>query len=174
MRVREVNGCATSASSTAATINVPITTTTNGSTWSNGSPDSTKKVVFKAGGTIPNITTLFEACSCQIDSGANVVVGSPGAANGSAIMKIENGLNVQGTLTFENNASLIQTNNSPTINSGSIIYKRISQPMNTSDYTYWSSPVSGQTLGALSPNTLSDNFFRWGTIAAGRGPGLCD
>ncbi|KQB41098.1 T9SS sorting signal type C domain-containing protein [Flavobacterium aquidurense] len=64
-----------------------------------------------------------------------------------------------GSLVFENNASLIQVNDSPTINSGNINYKRISPQIRLADFTYWSTPVSPQTLFDVSPLTLFDKYF---------------
>jgi hypothetical protein len=159
VRLRAENSCGTSANS--ATIVVSISTTTyNAGGWDNGPPDSNKKVVFNYFDITNPIITQLNACSCQINSGVNVVVGVPGALNDSAILKVEKGLDVigTGTLTFENNASLVQVNDAA-VNTGSIIYKRNTTPMKNFDYTYWSSPVAGQTLKALSPNTLSDKYF---------------
>ena len=65
-------------------------------------------------------------------------------------------VNTPGTFILENNASLVQIND--VTNVGRITYKRNTTPMNNFDYTYWSSPVSGQTLYNLSPNTLSDKY----------------
>ena len=65
-------------------------------------------------------------------------------------------VNTPGTFIIENNASLVQINE--VTNLGSITYKRNTTPMNNFDYTYWSSPVSLQSLDNLSPNTLSDKY----------------
>lgn len=149
VRLRAVNDCGTSIDSNVITVSAP-TTTYNG-VWSNGLPDSSKKVIFD------NVTeTLYSdisACSCQINPTAIITV-----ADG-VTMKLENGLSVlgSGVLTFENNASLVQIND--VANTGNIIYKRISTPMKNYDYTYWSSPVAGQILNVLSPNTLADKYF---------------
>ena len=70
----------------------------------------------------------------------------------SDIIKVD----TPGTFILENNASLVQIND--VTNVGRITYKRNTTPMNNFDYTYWSSPVSGQTLYNLSPNTLSDKY----------------
>jgi hypothetical protein len=158
-RARAVSSCGTSVNSNVAIISVAITKTADGGvTWDNGTPDSTLKAIFTNSATM---VMSLNACSCQINSGVNMVVGVPGGENADAILKLENGLDVlgSGTLTFENNASLIQTNNTNGINTGAIIYKRTAQPMNNFDYTYWSSPVAGQTLKALSPNTIIDKYF---------------
>ncbi|MBZ4043338.1 fimbrial protein [Flavobacterium hibisci] len=81
--------------------------------------------------------------------------------NSNDTLTIQNAVvNNGGTLTFENNASLLQ-NNAAAVNSGNIIYKRISTPMKNFDFTYWSSPVEGQTLFGLSPNTLWDKYLSY-------------
>jgi len=159
VRARSVSSsCGISPNSAAITISLPITKTTDGVTWDNGAPDN-KRAVFTGNATITN---QLNACSCQINPGVNVVFGVPGGTNANAVLKLENGLNVlgTGTLTFENNGSLIQVNDAA-VNTGKIIYKRISAPMKNFDYTYWSSPVVGQKLYDLSPNTLWDKYFSY-------------
>jgi hypothetical protein len=151
VRLRAISDCGTSLNSNIINVNPMQSTTYNNGSWSNGAPDSNKNVIFNSNFTIATFTS---ACSCQVNSGANVIVESD--------LKIENGLTVDpaGSMTFENNASLVQINNVP--NSGNITYKRNSTPMVNFDYTYWSSPVIGQKLYDLSPNTLADKYFSWG------------
>ncbi|HEU4788735.1 MAG TPA: T9SS sorting signal type C domain-containing protein [Flavobacterium sp.] len=167
-RLRTVSSCGTvSGNSNVVTISVPITTTTDGGlTWNNGQPDNTMKAVFMSTGSIDPITmvTPIDACSCEIGPGVNVVVGTPSGANANAdaILKLEKGLHVDdsSTLTFENNASLIQVDDFA-VNTGKIIYNRTTTAMKNFDYTYWSSPVQGQTLYDLSPNTLWDKYLSY-------------
>jgi hypothetical protein len=105
------------------------------------------------------------ACSVQVTSG-NIVF------NANDVLTIQNGLTITGgTLTFENNASLVQVNS--TTNVGSITYKRNTTPVRKFDYTYWSSPVDFQILASFSPLTLSDKYFwfnttiyNWNAVAA--------
>ncbi|MBF4508833.1 T9SS sorting signal type C domain-containing protein [Flavobacterium sp. JLP] len=151
VRLRAVSDCFVSSNSNVSTV-FTHTTAYNG-VWSDGLPDINKNVIFNSDF---NIATNTNACSCQVNAGANVVVQS------GIDLKIENGLTVNpaGSLTFENNASLIQINNVP--NSGNVTYKRITAPMKNFDYTYWSSPVSNQTLYNISPNTLGDKYFSYG------------
>jgi hypothetical protein len=96
----------------------------------------------------------LSGCSCQVNSGAVVI-------NSGHTLSLTNELKVAGgSLTFENNASLIQTNTGSTINTGGVIYKRNSTPIINDDYTFWSSPTSGtQTLLDFSPYTQGDKFF---------------
>ncbi|MEO8533288.1 MAG: hypothetical protein ABI441_06040, partial [Flavobacterium sp.] len=111
-RVTNSTGC-----QSPATPNVPITnqssTTWNGSVWSGGNPDLTKNVVFNGAYTL---TSDFEACSCTINSGVNILVPS------DRTLTITNALNVNSgaTLVFENNSSLMQDNN--VVNTGNITY----------------------------------------------------
>jgi hypothetical protein len=140
-----------------ASLPLNITQTTNtwdGVKWSktgNVTPPTSDDIIVFEG----NYTSSgsLNGCSCTVNSG-NVTI------NSGHTLTITNGVNVNGgTLTFENNASLLQTNN--VINTGSIVYKRNSAPMKNFDYTYWSSPVAGQTLFDLSPNTLFDKYMSY-------------
>ena len=131
-------------------VNNLVTNTYNSSGWSNGTPTINQDLVFNsdyatAGGGLGNIN----GCSCWINSGINVII------NNDDTFTINNAVvNDGGTLTFKDNASLVQM--ADVSNIGNIIYERKSQPMKNFDYTYWSSPVFGQTLVGLSPNTLAD------------------
>jgi hypothetical protein len=150
VRLRAKNDCGYSDYSNTVQVSPPSTTYSSGS-WSNGTPDSAKIMIFSSNYTIPIDT---EACSCRIDSEVSVGV------NSGVILKLQNALEVTGTLTFENNASLVQVNDAA-VNIGAIVYKRNTMPMKNYDYTYWSSPVVGQKLNVLSPNTLSDKYFSY-------------
>lgn len=91
-------------------------------------------------------------------------------------IKIETGgsVNVLGTLNIKdeinntlpadkfvvnNNANLLQATETA-VNSGSITVLRDS-PMKKNNYTYWSSPVSGQQLGTFSPLTAAFRFYQY-------------
>jgi len=153
-------GACTSPATENVEIKPTITNTWNGTTlgWSAGhTPTSDEAVFFAAPYTV---TSLLNACSCTINSGVNVVVGDAidGIASGNAILKIVNGLTVNGALTFENNASLVQVNNAA-VNSGNIIYKRNTPALKTYDYVYWGSPVASQSLTTLASNT--DLYYSW-------------
>jgi hypothetical protein len=147
---------------TSASVLVTIeeaTKTWKGSGWFIGSNPTTNPtlndiVVFEANYNPDPSSDSLNACSCTVKAGVNVTI-APGK-----ILIIENALNVQagGSLTFENGASLIQ-NNKSAINSGDIIYKRTTSTVKDFDYVYWSSPVAGQKLGVLSPQ--SDKYWSW-------------
>ncbi|MEP7092985.1 MAG: hypothetical protein ABI793_02930, partial [Flavobacterium sp.] len=117
-----------------ASLPLNITQTTNtwdGVKWSktgNTTPPTSDDIIVFEG----NYTSSgdLNGCSCIVNSGTVTI-------QSGHTLTIANGVNVNGgTLTFDNNASLLQTNN--VINTGSIIYKRNSAPMKNFDYTYWS------------------------------------
>jgi hypothetical protein len=147
-----INGTATS---TAATLSSGKTATYTGS-WSPSAPSGTLDTVIISA----NYTTAgsgagsFSACSLTVDTGAVVTVSSGDdiTLNGAVTV-------LSGSLTFENNATLIQTNTAA--NTDAITVKRNSASLMRQDYTLWSSPVSGQQLQAFSPMTLSSRFYTY-------------
>ncbi|MDI5948310.1 T9SS sorting signal type C domain-containing protein [Flavobacterium yafengii] len=148
-------GTCISTSSSSVTISNPVTTTWNGTSWSNGIPVGGSNIIF-TGSYPPVIDPAIDlsGCSCQVLGTAIVTIKS------DRTLTVVNELNVleSASLIFENNASLVQTNDASS-NSGNIIYRRLTTPIKKFDYTYWSSPVSPQTLYNVSPTTLSDKFF---------------
>jgi hypothetical protein len=120
----------------------------DGAIWQNTTPDENVDVLFEAA---LNTGGNINACNLTVNSG-NVVV-NPGHS-----LRVVNKVSVTGgTLTFENDASLLQINEAT--NEGSVLYKRNTTPMERFDFTYWSSPLSNQTLFDLSPETLNDKYF---------------
>lgn len=129
---------------------VVTTSTWNGSGWSNP-PSINNYIVFTGN---YSSTGDLSGCTCTVNSGVSVVV------NSGHTFTITNAVTTTGgTLTFENNASLVQTNDIS--NTGDIIYKRISQPMKKYDFTYWSSPIANQVFNVFSPNTRFDKYLSY-------------
>ena len=158
--VTNASGCTASATTAAVVVNA--STKWNGIAWSNGDPNSTKKIIFDGdytfGTNLP--ASDLAGCSCEVLSGTITVPDG-------FTLTLTNELTVTGgSLTFENNASLVQTSTTATNNNtGKIYYKRHTTPVRRYDYTYWSSPVQPQTMIALSPNTLSDKFWSFDSDA---------
>ena len=147
------NGTCSSSASANVVINPVISTTWNGSTWS--SPPTLDKLGLISSNT--PITADVELCNCTVNTGVNASVAT------GITLKLLDRLMVNGTLTFENNASLVQNNN--VVNSGNIIYIRETAPtVRVSDYTYWSTPVAPIKLagsGGISyqPSSLAGGIF---------------
>ncbi|WP_396186774.1 T9SS sorting signal type C domain-containing protein [Flavobacterium sp.] len=164
------NGTCTSAATANVVINPIVTNTWNGG-WDNGIPNNEQALIFAAGYSSP---TDVSGCSCQVNIGVNVTINAPHT------LTITNAVTVlgTGTLTFDydntfgvnpiSSASLVQINNVP--NSGNIKYlRRTNTNVISTDYTYWSSPVSGQTMFNLSPNTLPSMFYSYQATATDEG-----
>ncbi|SHL29692.1 hypothetical protein SAMN05444366_0265 [Flavobacterium saccharophilum] len=133
-----------------------VVNTWNGSNWSEGSEPKNNTNVVQFSGDY-EISDNLSGCSLIIDSGVSVVV------NSGYTLTIANAVNNNGgTLTFENNASLLQINEN--VNIGNIIYKRDTSPVRRYDFTMWSSPVTRNPvfkLNDLSPNTLADKYYKY-------------
>lgn len=144
------NGCQRSAS---VIISTP-TTTWNGTAWSAGAPNANTAAVFNGNYVA---TGNLSACSVTINSGA-VSFGV-----GQTLTVINDVKVLGGSLTMGNESSLLQVNN--TTNTGNITYVRASAPVVRYDYSYWSTPVSPQTLSAASPSTSWDGFYSYSGTA---------
>ncbi|UUF15350.1 MULTISPECIES: T9SS sorting signal type C domain-containing protein [Flavobacterium] len=97
----------------------------------------------------------YKAHSINLNNNSSFIVRSTNTLTVTNAVTVNTG----STLTFENNASLVQTTNA--VNSGNITYLRSTTPINRYDYVYWSVPVTatpGITLHDLSPTTLADKY----------------
>lgn len=144
------NGCQRSAS---VVITTP-TATWNGTAWSPSAPNASTAAVFNGNYVA---TGNLTACSVTVNSGA-VSFGV-----GQTLTVINDVKVLGGSLTMGNESSLLQVNN--TTNTGNITYVRASAPVIRYDYSYWSTPVSPQTLAAASPGTSWDGFFSYSGTA---------
>jgi fibronectin-binding autotransporter adhesin len=129
-----------------------IATSWNGNSWSNGTPASLEYSATIAGDF--NSTGNIIACSLTVNSG-NVIV------NAGHTFTIKGGVNVTdgASLTFNNNAALVQVDD--TANSGNISLHKDSNTLYRLDYTLWSSPVSGQTVGGFSSFTNPNRYYEY-------------
>ena len=134
--------------------------TWNAGAWSNGTgPTISDAAIFQSAFTS---TGNLSACSIAISGGAVVTIGTTTTPH---VLTVQNAVTTTGgTLIFNNGSSLIQNNNNA--NTTPITYRRNSTLMNPFDYTYWSSPVAGQTLLGFSTATLTDKFYFWNTNTA--------
>ena len=131
-------------------VTVPETKKWNGVAWSPSTAPTIENAIIFEGDYSENVDV--KGCSCEVKSG-NVTIAS------GKTMTITNGVKVTGgSLTFNNNASLVQENDDA-VNTGSISYIRDKTATREKDYTYWSSPVAGQKLLSVSPLTPISYFY---------------
>ena len=143
-----------------STPNVPvtcgqITTTWNGTSWSNGKPQNNVAATINGN---YNSTGDLTACSLNIIGTSQVIFTSGTNTTVTDVINVAS----TASLTVENNANIIQINN--VTNTAEAIVNRNSNPLMRLDYTIWSSPVIGtQTLKQFSPNTLNNRFYNYNT-----------
>lgn len=123
----------------------------NGLFWSNGSGPTDALSAVINGPYHTGLHGSFSANSLTINSSLTVASGTT--------LHVKRYIKKNGLLPFiiENNANVVQEENSA--NSGTATVYRNSAPIKLNDYTYWSSPVSGQKLFAFSPLTLTNRFY---------------
>lgn len=136
------------------------TTWTTGLVWTNGIPSATKNAII-LGAFDTSISTggSFTAKKLTVNAGGSLLIKA-----GTSITVQNQVINNAGAngIVVEDTGSLIQVNDvTPANNAGVIKYSRQTTPISNFDYTYWSSPVAGFTLGGVSPNTLADKFYSY-------------
>jgi Fe-S cluster assembly iron-binding protein IscA len=149
------------------TVNISITSLTNTwivGVWSLGTPTAEQKLVFDDDYS-ENIDIV--GCSCQVNAKPLAPFEVTITTGHTMTITNEVSVDVDGFLTFEDDASLVQINN--TTNTGEIDYIRTTDTgIYKTDYVYWSSPVEGFTLGDVSKNlTLSDKYYSYEPTATG-------
>ncbi|MFV0198788.1 Ig domain-containing protein [Empedobacter falsenii] len=124
-------------------------TTWDGTAWSNGTPDLTKEVILHA-----TPTESFSAKKLTIERDMIIPAG--------ITIIVENEVKNENEVTFrfEHGAYLIQNNNSA-VNVGPAMFDRSSTPIYRLENMTWSSPVIGQNIFEISPNTLTNRFTRF-------------
>lgn len=150
-QIREnTNTCYTASNAVKITDGGTTTWIASGS-WTNGVPTLDKMAIINYDYNT-TINSSFSACSVVVNTGKTLTI------TADEFVKIQNDLTNNGTLDVENNGSIVQINDSG-VNTGSISYERITPAIIHTDYTYWSSPVSPQTLFDVSPTTLAGMFY---------------
>lgn len=127
----------------------------DGTAWDNGIPNSTTKAVID-GDYTANAANSFTACGLTINAGNTVTV-----SNG--YIEVENDVVVDGDLIVNTTGNFVQNDNGGTftLNAGGVarVNKTTSPKAQWYYYTYWSSPVVGETVGDAFPNAPADRRF---------------
>ena len=158
-QVREDDSDCYQATETVMITTTPNTSTWNGSVWSNGIPTSNTLVTLTSD-YITSSNGNFSCCSLVLN--VNVQLDIDGTDN---YVSIENDLTVNdgAILNVENNTSLIMVYDygDVTLNGTGIINViKESTPYEKYDYTYWSTPIVGETIGrALSGSYVSMVYY---------------
>lgn len=142
---------------------IPVTATWDGATWTPSAPNASTKAIFDGDYNTASHGNV-QACECLIKSGRTVQVTS------GNYLEIQSNVTNNGTLSISNNGSLVQVNDDA-VNTGNLSYERIAA-LRKSDYVYWSSPVQGFNVNAISPSTPSYFIWKWSTTTPNTNGGL--
>ena len=124
------------------------TTTWDGSNWDNGNPILTTEVIIDGiFDTAVDLPGSFEACSLTI-----TVNGSLRVSDGDYVA-VENDITTNGAFIVSEEGSVVQINDNANVIGSATVRKRTAPMSNYYEYTYWSSPVSGEIIG----NGLTDS-----------------
>ncbi|UOE41538.1 choice-of-anchor D domain-containing protein [Chryseobacterium suipulveris] len=127
----------------------------NGTQWSrNTVPINSDKVIID-GNYDSAVNGSFQACQCEIKSGAKLTVAAGNPVTVSDWM-VNNGI-----VSVQNDAGFVQVKDVNS-NSGTGTYEiHRDALMKRLDYTYWGSPVQSQQLKAFSPLTVATRFYTY-------------
>ena len=161
-QVRENTSTCYTASNAIKIIASQSTTWQAGNTWTNGVPTiNTAVVIDNDYDTTNAFSPSFNACSLTINSGKTVTIRANDFAN------IQNDLTVTGSLSVENNGSLVMIDDTGTVtNTGTTQVKRTATAIRGFDYVYWSSPVIGQSVDTFYSSPTPGYKYKWNPLAA--------
>ena len=135
-------------------------TTWNGSTWSNDTP-TLSTIAILNGNYDTSTNGSLSACSLIINNGFTLNIAD------SNYVEIENNLTVNGNIIVQPQGSFVQNNDNGIVDGAvlsdktKIVVNKRTAPMNKwYEYTYWSSPVSGELINdGLAEATPNRRFW---------------
>ena len=134
-----------------------ITTTWDGSSWDNGIPNNLSTTAIIDGNYNTVISGSFTACNLTINSSYTLTI-----ANGNYI-EIEHDIIADGNINVSPQGSVKQNNDDGLVVENGLIQitKKTSSLNNWYEYTYWSSPVFGETIGSGLSESQPDRRFSY-------------
>ena len=142
---------------------IPVSSIWNGTTWTPSPPTTSTKAIIDGTyntGTNGNITT----CECQVKLGKTLNINTGLLVPSNPFIEIQSNLFNEGIINIDNNASLIQVNNSATNSgTGTTNVTRITPNFEKYDYTYWSSPIKDDILGTRFAAWNLNNAYSYNT-----------
>ncbi len=129
------------------------TVTWDGSNWTPASGPNISTEVIIDGVFDTSAQGSFEACSLTI-----TLNGSLRVSDGDYVT-VENDITTNGTLIVNEEGSVVQLDDNANVIGSATVRKRTAPMSNYYEYTYWSSPVSGETIvGGLTDSDPTRRF----------------
>ena len=138
------------------TITCPSTTTWDGAAWTppTGPNASTEVIIdgpFNTAGGFPQ--SSFDACELTVTTNGTLFV-----SDGDYV-RVENDITIDGTFIVEHEGSVVQINDNALVTGSAVVRKKTAEMNNYYEYTYWSSPVLGETIGnGLASSDVTRRF----------------
>ena len=131
------------------------TTIWNGLSWDTGIPNINTIAIID--GNYDTSIGSFESCELTINAGNNLIISN------NTYIKIQNSIIVYGNIILETQGSFVQVDDSGTFTvkpgGSSSVIKQTANLNDWYEYTYWSSPVVGETVEGAFPETPSNRRF---------------
>lgn len=156
--VRE-NGATCYSASNAVMISALANATWDGAAWTPSAPSASTPAVID-GNYDTAVNGSFEACSLTVLGGRTLTIA------GGDYVSVVNDLtvNAAGSLLVLNNGSLVMIEDGGVVtNNGTMQVSRTTMPFVKYDYTYWSSPVTSTTMGAVFSGWRMDYSWTFNT-----------
>ena len=119
---------------------------------------------------LDNNFTTSVSNDLKVDGDLTIAVGKSLTISTDDFASVAKKVINNGSLTIENDGSLVQTEDGIT-NTGSITMER-SASIRLYDYIYWSAPVADFPVTSLSPNTPSSAIYKWNSTIANSNNGF--
>ncbi|WP_418638116.1 choice-of-anchor D domain-containing protein [Winogradskyella sp.] len=130
--------------------------------WNDGTPlntvpDLSTNVVINANydTSVGGSQTSFKACSLTVNSPFNLAI------QNNNYIEIQNNIVANGNITVQSQGSVVQINDLATVTGGGVItvQKETTTLTDAYNYTYWSSPVAGETVENVFANVSPSRRF---------------
>ena len=105
-------------------------------------------------------TKLLNTTDVQVGNTLEVTASLLSIGTGKTLTVTNAVTTINDGISIADGGSLVQITDE-NVNVGKIAVTRITKPMNKYDYTYWSSPVAGNTLHDLSPDTHVNRYYSY-------------
>lgn len=116
------------------------TTTWNGTSWDNGTPDSTTEAIIN--GDYNTATANIEACELIVNSGFTLSIGA------GEFIAVQGNITVEGSLLIAHQGSVVQIDDSATVTNNGTINVDVTTPnLASRDFMVLGSPMTGETRG---------------------------
>lgn len=150
-RITSIGGCGYTCGSCTAT------TIWNGTIWDNGIPSNHSTVAIINNDYTTSVNGDFTACNLTVNAGFTLNVSD------GTYVDVNNDVQVDGTIIVQTTANFKQHDDAATFTVSPTGLARVNKTTPFKDkwyyYTYWSSPVDGETIGNVFPDVDGDRRF---------------